>query len=64
MAGKVSLVSTQGDYGNHLKITNVDIMTLYAHCKTIYVSEGQEVKQGEIIAEVGNTGNTQTTFAF
>lgn len=58
MTGKVSLVSTQGDYGNHIKITNGDIMTLYAHCNKIYVSEGQEIKQGEIIAEVGNTGNT------
>lgn len=32
-------------------------MTLYAHCKTIYVKEGDIVKQGEQIAEVGSTGN-------
>ena len=65
MDGTVMLVSSEGDYGNHIKIINGDIMTVYAHCKTIYVKEGQEIKQGEQIAEVGNTGNTtRTTFAF
>ena len=32
-------------------------MTLYAHCKTIYVKEGDNIKQGQKIAEVGATGN-------
>ena len=32
-------------------------MTLYAHCKTIYVKEGENIKQGQAIAEVGATGN-------
>lgn len=32
-------------------------MTLYAHCKTIYVKEGDTIKQGQAIAEVGSTGN-------
>ena len=30
--------------------------TLYAHCSRINVTLGQEVKQGEKIAEIGNTG--------
>jgi len=43
--------------GNHIKILNNDVMTLYAHCKTIYVKEGEIVNQGQAIAEVGATGN-------
>ena len=57
MEGTVELVSSQGDYGNHLKITNGEISTLYAHCSKIYVSEGDFISQGKEIAEVGATGN-------
>lgn len=32
--------------------------TMYAHCNDIYVTLGQEVKQGEIIGAVGNTGRS------
>lgn len=32
-------------------------MTLYAHCQTIYVKEGDKITQGQEIAEVGRTGN-------
>ena len=56
--GVVSLASSQGDYGNHLKITNGDVTIVYAHCKTLYVKEGDKVKQGQNIAEVGSTGNS------
>ena len=58
MTGTVTLVSSYGDYGNHLKITNGEISTLYAHCSTIIVSEGQYIEQGQKIAEVGSTGRT------
>lgn len=57
MSGTVETVSSVGDYGNHIKIVNGDVMTLYAHCKTIYVKQGDEVAQGEQIGEVGATGN-------
>lgn len=56
MDGKVTLSSSQGDYGNHLKIVSGNVTTLYAHCKTLYVKEGDEIKQGMEIAEVGKTG--------
>ena len=56
--GEVILVSDQGDYGKHIKIQNSDLITLYAHCSKILVSEGTEVKKGEKIAEVGSTGNS------
>lgn len=58
MSGIVEKVSSEGDLGNHLKITNGDIATVYAHCKTIYVKEGQQISQGEQIGEVGSTGNS------
>ena len=32
--------------------------TLYAHCSSICVVAGQEVKQGEVIGYVGTTGNS------
>ena len=30
--------------------------TLYAHCSVLYVTAGQEVKQGQVIADCGSTG--------
>lgn len=55
MEGKVTLVSSQGGYGNHVYIENGDVTTLYAHCKTIYVKEGDSISQGQQIGEVGET---------
>jgi len=57
MEGTVEKVSSEGDYGNHVKITNGEVSTLYAHCSKIYVTEGEYVSQGAQIAEVGATGN-------
>lgn len=55
MEGTVTLSSTTGDYGYHIKINNKDITTLYAHCSKLYVNEGDVVAQGQEIAEVGST---------
>ena len=57
MEGKVTYVSSYGSYGNHVYIENGDVLTIYAHCKRIYVKEGNIIKQGEPIGEVGQTGN-------
>ena len=57
MEGTVTYVSTQGGYGNHVYIEKDDVTTLYAHCKTIYVKEGDNISIGEQIGEVGQTGN-------
>lgn len=57
MEGKVTYVSTEGGYGNHVYIEKDDVMTLYAHCKTIYVKEGENIEKGQEIGEVGQTGN-------
>ena len=56
--GTVILASSQGDYGNHLKIQIDDIIIVYAHCNKLYVKEGEEVSIGQEIAEVGSTGNS------
>ena len=54
--GTVEQVSEEGEYGKHIKIRNREAVTLYAHCSELLVKEGQEVKQGEKIALVGDTG--------
>ena len=58
MSGVVEEVSSEGDLGNHIKIVDGDVMTVYAHCKTIYVKQGEQITQGQQIGEVGSTGNT------
>lgn len=57
MEGTVTEVSGEGSYGNHIYIQNGDVVTLYAHCKKIYLQKGQKVTQGMQIGEVGSTGN-------
>ena len=41
-----------------MTIVNNNVETVYAHCKTIYVQEGQNILQGQELGEVGTTGNT------
>jgi len=56
--GKVVLKSSEGAYGNHLKIQIEDITIIYAHCSKLEVKEGDEITQGQVIAKVGSTGNS------
>lgn len=56
--GKVIMASSTGDYGNHYQIQIDDVIIVYAHCKKLYFKEGDTVKQGQNIAEVGSTGNS------
>ena len=56
--GEVVLRSEEGDYGKHLKIQIGEVSIIYAHCNQLYVEQGQTVKQGQEIAEVGSTGNS------
>lgn len=58
MAGTVTVSSTTGDYGYHIKITSGDVSTLYAHCSKLYVNQGDVIEQGQAIAEVGTTGKS------
>lgn len=57
MEGTAEVVSTEGSYGKHIKITNGEVSTLYAHCNNIYIKQGDYINQGQQIAEVGSTGN-------
>lgn len=57
MSGTVTIASGEGSYGNHIFIENGDVITVYAHCKTLYVKAGDKVEQGQKIGEVGSTGN-------
>lgn len=43
-------------FGKHVIINHDGYFTLYGHCSSILVEEGQEVISGQEIAEVGNTG--------
>jgi murein DD-endopeptidase MepM/ murein hydrolase activator NlpD len=57
MEGTVITASSGATYGNHILIKNGDVITLYAHCKTLYVNEGDTIVQGQKLGEVGQTGN-------
>ena len=56
--GEVVIASSEGDYGNHLKIQIGEVSIIYAHCNSLYVKQGDKVVQGQEIAEVGSTGNS------
>lgn len=46
-----------GGYGYYVKIRHNDTFeSLYGHCSVLYVTAGQQVKQGQVIADVGQTG--------
>lgn len=56
-SGTVLLAGYSGGYGKCVIIYHGDgVSTLYGHCSSLNVSEGQEVKQGQVIARVGSTG--------
>ena len=47
-----------GGYGNYIVLQHDDgvYQTVYAHCYTVYVSEGEHVRKGQLIGLVGSTG--------
>ena len=48
-----------GGYGNYIIINHGNgITTRYAHASALYVSAGQSVAKGQVIAAVGTTGNS------
>lgn len=55
--GVVAFAGEAGSYGFLVILRHRDdYFTVYAHCSKILVNEGDFVKQGQIIARVGNTG--------
>lgn len=58
-AGTVITASYIRGYGNTVVIDHGGkVSTLYGHCSKLYVKVGQSVKQGEVVAAVGSTGNS------
>ena len=56
-AGEVIFAGTKGGYGNYIIVDHgKGITTCYAHCNSIGVTVGQQVKQGQVIGKVGSTG--------
>ncbi len=56
-SGVVTYAGYNGSYGYYVQIDHGDgINTLYAHCSRLYVSAGDEVVQGDVIAAIGSTG--------
>lgn len=48
-----------GSWGYYVKIQHDGTFhTLYAHCSSIAVTNGQQVRKGQVIAYVGSTGNS------
>lgn len=55
--GTVVKCEWYGGYGNCVIINHGGgVMTLYGHCNSLNVKNGQSVKQGDVIAFVGSTG--------
>lgn len=58
-SGTVTHASYQGSYGNLVKVSHGNgLETWYAHTSKMYVSVGQKVEAGQVIAAVGSTGNS------
>ncbi len=55
--GTVSTVGYNSAMGNYVVVDHDNgVSTIYEHCSSTNVSEGQNVSQGETIASVGSTG--------
>lgn len=55
--GSVSFAGWSDSYGNYITVDHEDgWQSLYAHCSILYVKTGDEVKAGDKIALVGDTG--------
>jgi murein DD-endopeptidase MepM/ murein hydrolase activator NlpD len=59
-SGTVSIADWMGGYGQTvvLQHQNSTLETLYAHLSNIFVQPGEVVEQGQVIGEVGSTGNS------
>ena len=57
--GTVTFSGYKGSFGYMVVVNHGNgIETYYAHCSKLYVSAGKKVNQGDVIAAVGNTGNS------
>lgn len=57
--GKVTSAGWESGYGNSIDINHgYNYLTRYAHLSEILVKPGQNVKRGDLIGKVGNTGKS------
>ena len=55
--GTVAVVGQSSALGNYVTVDHPGgFSTLYAHCRSVTASAGQTVRQGDLLAEVGQTG--------
>ena len=58
-SGTVVFSGYKGAFGKMIAINHGNgVMTYYGHCSSLYVSAGDTVSQGQVIAAVGSTGNS------
>ncbi len=58
-AGTVKVAGWESGYGNSIDIDHgYNYLTRYAHLSEILVKPGQQVKRGDLIGKVGNTGKS------
>lgn len=59
LAGEVLAAGEGKTLGNYVKLRHKDgSISLYGHCSKLHVKTGDQVKQGAVLAEVGNTGRS------
>lgn len=59
LSGKVvTAQSGNADYGNYIILDHGGFQTLYGHCQSLKVSEGEFVSKGQTIALCGSTGRS------
>jgi murein DD-endopeptidase MepM/ murein hydrolase activator NlpD len=57
-AGRVDFAGWSDGYGNLVELDHGSIGTRYAHLDAIFVSQGQQIAQGQQIGIVGSTGRS------
>ncbi len=57
-AGTITSAGWSGGYGWMIRIQHkYGFESIYGHCQRVAVSHGQEIKKGEVVGYVGQTGN-------
>lgn len=56
--GAIAGVGWDMVFGNYVKIKNEHNVIFYGHLQKVFVNTGQEIRKGEIVGLVGNTGKS------